>query len=122
MLNIDEIKNTIEELENGDTTFDTCIKLAALYTVKGHLEKSVQTIVQDELDDILPAYQKYIKTKTNYQTGRAAEDAVLHCMEMVCQEIKEFIMVLYSGTSSEKERIYIEEAVSSLFSAFGISN
>ena len=36
MLNIAEIENTIQELENGNTTFDSCIKLASLYIVREH--------------------------------------------------------------------------------------
>ena len=33
MINIDEIKASIEELENSDTTYENCRKLADLYIV-----------------------------------------------------------------------------------------
>ena len=38
MLDIEEINNTISMLENSDTTFDTCLKLSALYNVREHLK------------------------------------------------------------------------------------
>ena len=40
MINIDEINETISELEQGDTTFATCQKLAALYTVRDNFKSS----------------------------------------------------------------------------------
>ena len=47
MLNLQEIENTIEELEQGATTFDTCLKLSALYIVRDHI-KGTTTRQADE--------------------------------------------------------------------------
>lgn len=128
MLNLEEISNTINELENSDTTFDTCIKLSALYNVKEHLENRVQTMsdsisiesddVEHELADILPHYRKYCDTKRNWQLGNASKNLVMQEMQNVCQEIREFIEMLYGHTSMPDERIYIEETCSYLHGKF----
>lgn len=39
MVSLKEIEKTISELENGETSFSACEKLAALYVVKDHLQK-----------------------------------------------------------------------------------
>lgn len=114
MLDLVMINETIRELENGDTTFDSCIKLSALYQVRKELELP-QSQVEDELDDILPAYRKYIQTKIQYQMGAGSENSVINCIQLLCQEILEFINSLYSSTNGENERHYIEETVKNLY-------
>lgn len=47
MLSIDEIENTILDLENHDTTFSTCEKLAWLYIVKDHIKPNVTQMVSN---------------------------------------------------------------------------
>lgn len=115
MLNVNEINNTIEELENSNTTFDTCIKLAALYTVREHL-KQPDTVTQ-ELDDILPKYQLYREVKRKYQLHELAESAVQLSIRDVCIEIKEFIQSLYSSSDMEEERIALNNMITELFEA-----
>lgn len=39
MISLDKINETILELERSDTTFSTCEKLAACYTVRDHLQQ-----------------------------------------------------------------------------------
>ena len=56
-MNVSEITNTIIELENGDTTFASCEKLASLYIVRDHL--STDEVIT-EYNDI--PYQKLQKT------------------------------------------------------------
>lgn len=113
MLDLEEINNTIMELENGDTTFDTCIKLAALYTVR---EKQIipKTNTEKELSDILPAYRKYVDVLKAYQMGNSSDKALLDCTQLVCQELKEFILSLYSSTDGQNFRHYIEETLQDL--------
>lgn len=36
-MNLNEIENEIERLENSETTYDTCYKLAALYAVRDRM-------------------------------------------------------------------------------------
>ena len=69
MLNLEEINNTIDQLEEGNTTFDNCIKLSALYIVRDKLQSALQSeiveepevvdAIENELSDILPQYRKY---------------------------------------------------------------
>ena len=108
MLDLEEINNTIKELENADTTFDTCIKLSALYTVKSNLEQPPRNETENELDDILPAYRKYINAKREYQLNGGDESSMIKYMKLLCVEISEFLNSLYSGTSTENEREFIK--------------
>ena len=113
MLNLAKIENTIEELENGDTTFDACIKLSALYNVRDHFTKEtpVSDVVVKELSDILPHYEMYIEAKRNYQMNKVSEEVVMDYMSSVCVEIDEFIHTLYSNTDMPQERILLHNAL-----------
>lgn len=102
MLNVAEINNTIEELENGNTTFDACNKLASLYIVREHIGK--RDMVEQEYQDILPQYRRYIAIKKQYQKGELSEKAVMDSINLVCKELQEFIQTLYSCTDMEVER------------------
>ena len=112
MLNITEITNTIAELENGDTTFANCQKLASLYIVRDNFNKEdmqeVQTQqvveVEHELSDILPQYQKYCEIKRKYQMNEVTENAVINSIDNVCREIAEFLQTLYGSTDMQEER------------------
>ena len=121
MLNIDEIDSTIIELENGATTFDTCMKLAALYAVREHFDSSStedMTVEEDtvvsEYQDILPEYRKYIEIKRDYQLGSIDERAVETQIQKVCKEIDEFLHTLYSCTDMPTERDCIKEMLKGL--------
>ena len=122
MLDINEINNTIETLENdADTTFDTCLKLASLYTVRDNLTKQEQPVVsatEKELNDILPQYQNYCKVKRRFQLNEVTEQAVFLSMKDVCTEIKEFLHILYSSTDTQKERDMLKNMVQQLQEAF----
>ena len=118
MLNLEEINNTIEQLENGDTTFDNCIKLASLYIVRDNLQKSIKSLDNDviiqEYNDILPEYKKYADIKRKYQLGELSEKAVQRSVKELCTEIEEFIHILYSSTNTIEERQCIVNMCESL--------
>ena len=105
MLDLIEIKNTVRELEQGDTTFDACIKLASLYTVLDKLDTPTEPDgIENELDDILPAYKIFRDVKRRYQLQEVTQDKVINQIVIVCNEIEEFINTLYSGTDMPEER------------------
>lgn len=115
MLDLQEIKNTIIELENSDTNFANCQKLASLYIVRDNLQKpeirqdnSVEDGVEKELSDILPQYQMYVAVKRKYQLGELPRESVLLAMNDVCREVHEFIKTLYQGTDMQEERDKLE--------------
>lgn len=121
MLNIVEIDNTIQELENGNTTFDACLKLASLYIVKEHYfggkkeyGSNAEDMIIKEYKDILPEYHKYVDIKTKYQLGELSEKAVETQIQRVCVEISEFIHTLYTGTDMPSERMYIRSMLDNL--------
>ena len=111
MLDIALVQNTIQELENSDTTFNNCEKLASLYIVRHFnstgLNPVVQTnkdVVEKELADIFPYYKKYCDVKRDYQLNKVGEEVVLTYLASVCKEILEFIHILYNSTDTPQER------------------
>ena len=113
-MDIEIIQDNIEELENADTTFDNVRELALLYIVRNNLKSSVQPVVIRELHDIFPAYQKYVEAKQAYQRHISDDSALVNYMQLLCQEIREFMVALYAGTDLRKERHYIEETLSTI--------
>ena len=117
MLDMELINETISELENTVTTFDTCAKLSSLYIIKEYYRPASNDVVnvpQDEvvrreLSDILPHYNMYVKLKTEYQTGQLDKEPVLQALRSVVNEIKEFTTMLYNSTDMPEERELLEE-------------
>lgn len=125
MLDIHDVDNTIRELENGETTFANCSKLADLYIVRKYYQTSKEmqeeyghdygdAKVKKELSDILPSYTEYGDLKKHYQMGEITEKPVLNSLTKVCNEIYEFIHTLYSSTDMEDERAIIINLVDKL--------
>lgn len=107
-MNIQEIENTIKELENADTTFSNCQKLASLYIVKKYHTNTVPQKMNEnvvkEFNDILPMYSEYCNIKRRYQLKELTEDAVITAIKNVSREIKEFIKTLYANVDTEEEK------------------
>ena len=133
MVNIDEIQATIEELENSDTTFENCHKLADLYIVdtfyrsrtKNATEVNLMRVsandernVEQELNDLFPYYKKYAETKRKYQLGQLPETLLQKDLENLCREIEEFLHILYNNTYTEEERTAIKTLIADLEKAF----
>lgn len=110
-MDIAEINNTIAELENGETTFASCDKLASLYIVREHLNEDE---VINEYNDILPSYSEYCEYKRKYQLGEVTERCVELSMQKVCQEISEFIHTLYISIDTVEERKIISDMIQNL--------
>ena len=113
-MDIKAIQDNITELENSITSIDNVQELANLYIVRNNLLKQDISPVEQELNDILPAYKYYCQTKTKYQLHEIQEEAVLHAMKLLCQELNEFIKELYSSTDFFKERKLLVETIQDL--------
>ena len=116
-MDIQMIRDAIEELENEDITYDNIDELASLYIVYNNLQKSgysMITGVEREARDILPYYIKYQGIKRRYQTNQTTEGEVIQGIKKVCKELSEFIDVLYSGTDMNKERLCIKDMIQQL--------
>ena len=100
MLNLAEIDNTIEELENGETTFAVCDKLADLYIVKDKLiEKMENDPVPDSTvdEDILDIQALFIA----YANDRTVEN-----LDKMLEEMKNVISEIYhSCEDAGKDRV-----------------
>lgn len=117
MLDLQEIENTITSLENGETTFANCERLAALYIVRERLSQPVDQ-TEKEIKDILPSYKLYAEVKEKYWKHELTEEAVISTLHSLCREIEELIHILYSNTEMETERKEIFDLVSSIYSGF----
>lgn len=114
MLDMETIENTIDELEHGDTTFDSCLNLASLYIIKENFRngrysrtKNAENSTISELVDILPMYRKFCEIKRKYQLREQPKEMVIEAIQNVCVEIREFIMTMfyYADIEEEKEEI-----------------
>lgn len=110
-MDITEINNAILELENGETTYAACDKLAMLYTVRDHLTQETRTSVDKELKDIFPSYANYRDVKADFQMHKTNQESVIDAFASLCNEIEEFIMTLYCNTNLDGER---QELISAL--------
>jgi len=110
-MNTDDINSEIKRLLQ-DSSYDSCQKLASLYIVRDHLQRTEST--QKELFDILPTYSSYANIKREYELGNAGERAVINLMRDLCKEIKEFIIALHISTHSADERAHIYKTLDDL--------
>lgn len=111
-MNKTEVTEMIAELEQSDATYQNCNDLAALYKVRDEFDK-----VKAEIDDILPAYKRYVEVKKNYQQGKASKDSVLDSQNLVCREIFDLIKTLYSCSDMPLERINVQNLVKAAYDA-----
>ena len=121
MLNLQEVENTIVELENGETTLETCRRLAILYIVRDQHKNTIlgdsgacSDEIMQEYKDILPMYKEYCSMKREFQLGRAREDAVVSKLSILCEEIDEFVRTLYFNTNTPAERECIHTVLDKL--------
>lgn len=103
------IEENIRILEESNTTVETVQELSSLYTVYNNLKykQNPKKSSLQELNDIMPAYDKYCEDRKQSQLGYTNDDAVLHSLKLLCKELQEFIETLYSNTASRKERLAI---------------
>lgn len=121
-MNIVEIQNTIEELEQGNTTYENCIKLSALYVIMDRYNKGVEAVNEEvvkEYQDILPEYEHYCDVKRQYQLGQIDEQRMIQSFGIVCKEITEFIQTLYSNSESPAERKLLVDTIINVVNLFG---
>lgn len=124
MLDLELIEETINELEQDVTSFENCEKLASLYIcremnknanirpIQGEYTQLQQTDpVKQELQDILPAYSKYVETKRRYQQYEVVDKMLVYAMEELCNELVEFIGGLYHNTETPAERALLIKMV-----------
>ena len=115
------IDSTIEELEQGETTFANCEKLASLYIIKEHFKqyplvlRGLYDEVEEELNDIAPQYKNYCDIKREYQLGKTTKEAVITSIKGVCKEIEEFLQILYSNTDMPEEREQLKLFINKIY-------
>ena len=113
MIDLNEIEDTIKDIENKNTTLDNCRILADMLIIE-HFYKIKTDNVENELNDILPQYQRYREIKRKYQLQEVTENAVINAIYNVCRELSEFIYTLYSSTDTQAERDAIVDMIAHL--------
>lgn len=116
-MDIIAIEDAILGLENDDTSPNNVHELASLYIVRDNLKSTLQSTshtLNNELEDVLPYYYKYVDIKTRYQLKQTNEGEVIQGIKNVCKELKEFIEDLYCHTDMNKERICIRQMLDAL--------
>jgi len=115
-MDIVAINEAIQALENDTTTFENVQELACLYIVRDNLTSGLKSESSglNEVDDILPYYNKYVDIKRRYQLHQTSESEVIAGIKSVCKELEEFITQLYQGTDMNKERICIKQMIQDL--------
>ena len=113
MIDLNEIEDTIKDIENKNTTLDNCRILADMLIIE-HFYKIKTDNVENELNDILPQYQRYREIKRKYQLQEVTENAVINAIYNVCRELSEFIHTLYGCTDIQAERDAIVDMIAHL--------
>ena len=113
MVKLDEIREAITEIEEQGVSFQNCERLAALYTIIDHKLNEINPVIQ-EYSEILPSYQLYCKVKRKYEMKDIDEETVRVAVKTLCEEIKDFLVILYSNTNTEMERAEIKKMLNSL--------
>lgn len=130
MLNVSEIREEINKLENGATTHEAVKKLVALYayldrhaenaqnTPRTRPETVIDIYAEDmssaqnsgnsdavsEYKDILPTLAMYMQAKADQRAGKKTQEHVNHAAAVMVQEVKEFLLSVWAGTTAESER------------------
>ena len=116
-MDINIICDAIEELEQSDTTVENVQKLSDLYICRDNLIKShtnENTPIKREINEILPSYTQYCQSKRNFQLGEGSEECMLNDLSLLCCEIKDLYISLYSSSVSHKERKILKSCYSNI--------
>ena len=70
--------------------------------------------VVTELQEIIPQYKKYCVIKKRYQMNEVSEEMVYTSMQYLCDDITEFLNMLYSHTDTRLERSMLRDMISDL--------
>lgn len=67
------------------------------------VDKNVDQVT-NELNDIMPALKEYQNAKADFQQHKITQEGVNHHLKRLVVEINEFLVMLYSNTTSPEER------------------
>jgi len=105
MINLKEIEDTIEELENGKITLNTCNDLANLYIIKEHLEQEdllPDTTMDNDLTDIQSMLVRYMMDR----------DIVV--LNIMLNTISKMLSELYHTCETANERLEFRDFIDNI--------
>ncbi len=80
------------------------VELLGNYAIEEKPEIQGADQVANELNDILPALREYQNAKMDFQQHKITQEGVNHYLQKLVVEINEFLVMLYSNTTSLEER------------------
>lgn len=135
MITLEELTADIAELESKPTSYQNCERLAVLYTIQDRLQKeteqpqivtyscvtepeivnlSTQTVEPDTKNIILPSYSVYVESKRNYQHGDIPKEKVLKNLEILSDELKDFVKRIYRNSDMPEERAILNRTINDI--------
>lgn len=95
MISIEEINDTIEELENGEITLKTCNDLANLYIIQKHMQEQdllPDSNIDEKIDELQTYAIRYVMERDILQ------------LNYFLTNISQIISELYHTSDTEQER------------------
>lgn len=135
MITLEELTADISELESKPTTYQNCERLAVLYAIQDRLQKneqpknisymcvaepqesvetSTKSVNTETASVILPSYSAYVDTKRQYQQGEISKEKVLKNLEILSDEIKDFLKRLYRNSDMPEERNILSKTITEI--------
>ncbi len=118
MMDKEIIKETIKELENGKTNYDTCLKLSSLYILMDHMCNDDQTPVSESVqpnvrsaENIADKYQQY---KDQYERGEIVGSDMMNHLKELCANEKQILAKAYSLAETEPEKLEFKNMLNEL--------
>lgn len=120
-MDIQMIEEAIQELEQSPTSVENVKNLANLYICMQNLKKRLKSppgAFKADVNDLFPAYDRYCNAKKAVQAGEGSEEEMLNSLSLLCQELRDLHVSLYSSSGSRKERRILKECAESLISLY----
>lgn len=78
------------------------------------VETSTKSVNAETTNIVLPSYSVYVGTKRQYQQGEISKEKVLKNLEILSDEIKDFLKRLYRNTDMPEERNILSKTITEI--------
>lgn len=95
MIDMGEVNRAIDELENGDTTFHSCEKLATLYSVRDHMNGNLRYTPENRYSFAAAPKSEFLQACEGVPTQPLLEiiDAHLESVKMVYPKEYNYVLL-----------------------------
>lgn len=99
MIDIDEIEETIQELEGGELTLSSCADLAHLYIIRDHIDALPQSDINENMQDLQDMIIEYMINRDIVQ------------LNILLTKLSQIISELYHTAESDDERVEFRDFI-----------